>query len=594
MTDASLPPASAGLPLSYRLHSPATAYFPPPIAMRLKLTAALTPRSLGPLLLALLLALPVAGVLASLFAKNSAAWTHITSTILPDLVFSSLVLAVLVAFGVMLIGTLTAWLTAHFEFRGRAALEWALILPLAMPAYVMAYAYTDALQYSGPLQAWLREAFHWQSPADYWFPDVRTLPGCAVMMMFVLYPYVYLLARVAFLEQSRSLSEAGSSFGYSRVQLFLKVSLPLARPAIAAGSALAVMETLADYGTVSYFGIQTFTTGIFNAWFSLGDRGAAAKLSAILLSFVAVVMLLESISRRQSRYFQSTGTARVRAPLRGLTGLGAGLACALPLVLGFVVPILLLLRLALQEDNLTGLFSARFAQLVSNSAGLAAITAGCGVAIAIWLAYVARANRSGSGAGGNGGRTTFNSAINRVIGMGYAVPGTIIAVGVMIPVVALDHLLVDALNAWLGDWLNIKLGLILTGSMAILVYAYLIRFLAVGLHGVEAGLTKITPAMDDAARSLGATRTAVLTQIHVPLLRRSLLTAALLVFVDVMKELPATLVLRPFNFDTLAVQVYVLAKDERLAEAAWPAIAMVLVGLIPVLLVSHQMVKPRR
>jgi iron(III) transport system permease protein len=514
----------------------------------------------------------VAGVLASLFTQNSAVWTHLTSTILPDLVFSSLVLMVLVALGVMVIGTLTAWLTAHFEFRGRASLEWGLILPLAMPAYVMAYAYTDALQYAGPLQSWLREAFHWQSRTDYWFPDIRTLPGCAVMMMFVLYPYVYLLARLAFLEQSRSLSEAGSSFGYSRTQLFLKVSLPLARPAIAAGTALAVMETLADYGTVSYFGFQTFTTGIFNAWFSLGDRGAAAKLSAILLGFVAVVMLLESISRRQPRYFQSTA-------------LGVMLACALPLAVGFIVPILLLLRLALQDDNLTGLFSARFAQLLFNSASLAAITASCGVAIAVWLAYEARSNRGGN----RSGHPTFNSAINRVIGMGYAVPGTIIAVGVMIPVIALDHLLVDALNAWFGGWLNAKLGLILTGSMATLVYAYLIRFLAVGLHGVEAGLTKITPAMDDAARSLGATRTTVLTQIHVPLLRKSLVTAALLIFVDVMKELPATLVLRPFNFDTLAVQVYVLAKDERLAEAAWPAIAMVLVGLIPVLLVSRQM-----
>lgn len=553
--------------------------------MRLKLTTALAPLSLGPLLLALLLAIPVAGVLASLFTQNSAAWTHITSTILPDLVFSSLVLLVLVALGVMVIGTLTAWLTAHFEFRGRASLEWGLILPLAMPAYVMAYAYTDALQYAGPLQSWLREAFHWQSRADYWFPDIRTLPGCAVMMMFVLYPYVYLLARVAFLEQSRSLSEAGSSFGYSRTQLFLKVSLPLARPAIAAGTALAVMETLADYGTVSYFGFQTFTTGIFNAWFSLGDRGAAAKLSAILLGFVAVVMLLESISRRQSRYFQSTGAARRRTQLKGLPALGAMLACALPLAIGFIVPILLLLRLALQDDNLTGLFSARFARLVFNSTSLAAITASCGVAIAVWLAYEARGNRGGN----RSGHATFNSAVNRVIGMGYAVPGTIIAVGVMIPVIALDHLLVDALNAWFGGWLNAKLGLILTGSMATLVYAYLIRFLAVGLHGVEAGLIKITPAMDDAARSLGATRTTVLTQIHVPLLRKSLVTAALLVFVDVMKELPATLVLRPFNFDTLAVQVYVLAKDERLAEAAWPAIAIVLVGLIPVLLVSRQM-----
>jgi iron(III) transport system permease protein len=532
--------------------------------------------TLPALALALILVLPVLGVLFSIFSKDSGAWAHITSTILPDLITSSLLLVALVGLGVIVIGTVTAWLTANFEFPGRAFLEWALILPLAMPAYVMAYAYTDALQYAGPVQTWLRELFHWQGKADYWFPEIRSLGGAAAIMMFVLYPYVFMLARVAFLEQSPSLQEAGTTFGYSRWRLFMRVSLPLARPAIAAGAALALMETLADYGTVSYFGLQTFTTGIFNAWFSLGDRVAAAKLSAILLGFVALVIFLEQTTRRRSRYFQ-TGKGRTNrmplsAPQRWLTTA----LCALPLMIGFVIPTLILLRQASADDALASLFSTRFAALVFNSFTLASITAVIGVALALWLAYMARKTKS-----------HISTNINRLVGMGYAVPGTIIAVGVLIPIIKLDHLLVDTLNNWLGT----TLGLLLTGSLGILVYAYLIRFLAVALQSVEAGLTKITPSMDDAAQSLGSSRFEVLRQIHIPLLRPSLVTAALLVFVDVMKELPATLVLRPFNFDTLAVHVYVLAKDERLAEAAWPALAMVAVGLVPVLIASRQITR---
>lgn len=536
--------------------------------------------TLPSLTLALILMLPVLSVLLSVFSQDSGAWAHIRSTILPDMITTSLMLAALVGLGVVVVGTITAWLTARYEFPGRAFLEWALILPLAMPAYVMAYAYTDALQYAGPAQTLLRELFHWQGKADYWFPEIRSVGGAALIMMFVLYPYVFMLARVAFLEQSPSLQEAGTTFGYSRWRLFFRVSLPLARPAIAAGAALALMETLADYGTVSYFGLQTFTTGIFNAWFSLGDRVAAAKLSAMLLGFVAIIIFLEQATRRRSRYFQ-TGKGRAnRAPLAATHRWVVSAICSLPLAIGFIIPTLILLKQASASDALASLFTTRFAALVFNSFTLASITAVIGVALALWLAYTARKSKSQISA-------NINTNINRLVSMGYAVPGTIIAVGVLIPVIRLDHLLVDRLNFWFGT----TFGLLLTGSLGILVYAYLIRFLAVALQSVAAGLTKITPSMDDAAQSLGATRFGVLRQIHIPLLRPSLVTAALLVFVDVMKELPATLVLRPFNFDTLAVHVYVLAKDERLAEAAWPALAMVAVGLVPVLIASRQITR---
>ena len=528
------------------------------------------------MLLAACLALPILGVLFSLFSKDAGAWAHIASTILPDLLTTSLILVVVVAIGVTVIGTTTAWLTANYEFPGRSFFEWALILPLAMPAYVMAYAYTDALQYAGPVQSGLREWFQWPGKADYWFPDIRSIGGAGTILMFVLYPYVFMLARVAFLEQSPSFREAGVTFGYSPLRLFMRVSLPLARPAIAAGAALALMETLADYGTVSYFGLQTFTTGIFNAWFSLGDRVAAAKLSAILLIFVAFIIFVEQTTRRRSRYFQTGVGRRNRTPLSAMSRWVATIVCALPLIIGFIVPTLLLLKQATADDALKSLFSTRFVALVFNTVTLASVTAAIGVALALWLAYTARKTKS-----------PITTNANRLIGIGYAVPGTIIAVGILIPVIKLDHLLVDTLNGWFHTtW-----GLLLTGSLGVLVYAYLIRFLAVALQSVEAGLSKITPSMDDAAQSLGATRFGVLKRIHIPLLRPSLVTAALLVFVDVMKELPATLVLRPFNFDTLAVHVYVLAKDERLAEAAWPALAMVSVGLLPVLIASRQITR---
>lgn len=534
-------------------------------------TPTLMTRSLHVLgiVIAALLLVPLIGVFSSVFVADQGTWAHLSRTVLPGLAANSLILACGVAVGVAVIGTLTAWLTANHEFPGRRLLEWTLILPLAIPAYVLAYTYTDVLQYAGPAQTFLRDSFGWQKQ-DYWFPEIRSLGGAVVMLTLALYPYVYVIARVAFLEQSTTLAEAARNMGLSPFSVFTRISLPLARPAIAAGVALALMETLADYGTVSYFGVPTFTTGIFNAWFSQGDRIAAAKLAVILMGFVILVMLLEHWARRRARFHQTAGRHHVRILLSGATGWFATLLCALPIVIGFAIPTLILLKLALTEGDVQ--FGARFIKLAANSFSVAAITALIAISAALLLAYLARSSGQ-----------RVQAWLNRLVGLGYAVPGTVIAVGVLIPLIALDHFLVDSIAAIFG----FKTGLILTGGFLVLIYAYLIRFLAVALQSVEAGLSKITPNMDDAARSLGSTPIEVMRDVHMPLLRTSLITAGLLVFVDVMKELPATLVMRPFNFDTLAVQTYNLAMDERLAEASTAALAIVAVGLIPLIMASR-------
>ena len=521
------------------------------------------------LLVAAALLVPLAGVVGSLFAPDGGAWLHIRQTVLPDLIGNSLALAFSVTIGVAVIGTGTAWITAKHEFPGRAAFEWLLILPLAMPAYVLAYTYTDLLQYAGPLQSALRLLFGWQLKSDYWFPEIRSLGGAATMLALVLYPYVYVLARIAFLEQSTSLAEAGRTFGYGRLGVFWRISLPLARPAIAAGSALALMETLADYGTVSYFGVATFTTGIFNAWFSQGDRISAGKLAVILMMFIVAVLAIEHAARKRAKYYQSTRRQH-RLPIVGMQKWIATLLCALPLMLGFALPALTLLKLAFANGS--GHFGARFFVMSANSVLISFLTALIAVGTALLLAYAARLSKN-----------PVNAFINRAVTLGYAIPGTVIAVGVLLPIASLDRWLVGTLESITGA----VLPLLLTGSIVALIYAYLIRFLGIALQSVDAGLTKITPSMDNVARSLGASAAGVAFRVHIPLLRGSIITAGLLVFVDVMKELPATLVMRPFNFDTLAVQAYNLAMDERLAEAALASLAIVMVGLIPVVLASR-------
>ncbi len=542
-------------------------------------TSSFTPLLAVSVLVAFLIGLPVASVLANIFTGGTAeVWLHLASTVLPEYVSHTLWLCLGVGFGVTVVGVATAWLTSMCEFPGRRIFEWALVLPLAAPAYVLAYVYTDFLQFVGPLQSALRETFGW-SRADYWFPDVRSLGGAIAMFIFVLYPYVYLLARTAFIERSSGMLEASRTLGYGPWRSFFRVSLPLARPAIAAGTTLALMETLADYGTVSYFGVQTFTTGIYRAWFSLGDRIAAAQLAASLLGFVLFFLLLEQLSRGRARFHNTTTRNRpfFGQSLSGPRAMAAQFACFLPLFAGFLLPAGLLLRLALMEGDAE--FGEYFLILARNSSLLAGLTAAIAVVLALLFAYGARLSKGG-----------LAVSLNRLVSLGYAVPGSVIAVGVLIPVTRLDHFLAVQWQSWFGS----NPGLLLTGGIAALIYAYLVRFLAVALQSVTSSLSKVTPSMDEAARSLGASQGESLRRVHLPIVRGSLLTSALLVFVDVMKELPATLVMRPFNFDTLATRAYTLASDERLSEASTASLAIVVVGLLPLIALSRQMTASRR
>lgn len=525
---------------------------------------------------ACVLAVPVIVVLSSVFAPSRETWAHLSATVLPEYIGNTLWLTLWVGIGVTVIGVATAWITTLCRFPGRGFFEWALILPLAVPAYVMAYAYTDFLQFTGPVQTWLRSYFGW-GPRDYWFPDIRSVGGAAVIFSFVFYPYVYLLARAAFLEQAAGMIEAGRSLGYGPWRSFFRLALPLARPGVVAGVTLALMETLADFGTVAYFALPTFTTGIYRAWLSLGDRAAAAQLAAALLGFVALVLIAERLSRGRAR-FDNRSSRRPLATqrLEGMRAWGAVLACTIPLVIGFLLPAAILLELSLTGSDLQ--FGARYFRLVFNSVSVAAVTAACAVTLALLMAYAMRA-----------GGGVLALAAHRLAALGYAVPGVVIAVGILIPVTRLDH----ALSGLLQSLFGISTGLILTGGIAALVYAYLVRFIAVALQSVEAGLVKVTPSMDDAARSLGASPLHILMRVHVPLLAPSVVTAALMVFVDVMKELPATFMMRPFNFDTLAVHAYNLASDERLSELAAPALTIVAVGVVPLMLLSRSLVRAR-
>ena len=522
------------------------------------------------IVLAALLALPVVSVLTSVFSGASDTWAHLAATALARYVGNTFLLLGLVACGVISIGVVSAWLVTSYRFPFRAALEWALLLPLAMPAYVMAYAYTDWLQFTGPVQTALRSLTGWQV-REYWFPEVRSLGGAAVMLSFALYPYVYLIARAAFRDLSRSAIEAGRLAGYGALGAFFHVAVPLARPAIVAGASLALMETLADFGTVSYFAVEVFTTGIFKAWLSMGDSVAAAQLSSCLLAFVVVLVALERVNRGRAVYHGPAPRKSRPQRLRGARAALAFVACVLPVFFGFALPAAILAELAWEQG--AGMALARAATLAANSFTIAALTALIAVALALAMAYAARLTRS-----------SIVRFANQAAALGYAVPGAVIAVGVLVPLGRVDN----ALAGWLEAAMGVKTGLLMTGTIAALVYAYLVRLVAVAVQATSAGLETITPSMEHAARSLGATPAATLARVHVPLLAPSLATAALLVFVDVLKEIPATLALRPFNFDTLAVEAYNLAKDERLAEAAIPSLAIVAAGLLPLIYVSRR------
>lgn len=529
------------------------------------------------ILLSLLFSIPLAVVLGSVFFPVKEIWSHLADTVLSDYIVNSLALLVGVGFFSLILGVIPAWLVTMYRFPMSRYLEWALLLPMAMPAYIIAYSYTGMLDVAGPLQTSLREISGWQY-RDYWFPEVRSLGGAITMLSLVLYPYIYLLARAAFIEQSSCVLEVSRTLGCNAIDAFRRVALPLARPAIMVGLSLVVMETLADYGTVQFFGVSAFTTGIFRTWFGLGNSLVAAQLSALLLVFVAVFLYLEKRSRRQARFYNSSSrySSLMQQQLKKWQGLTAFVLCATPLSIGFIIPVCFLMDLAL--DTYSQVLGKDFYLLLFHSLLLAFVTAILALLIALFMAYSNRNTDS-----------SINRFLVRFVSMGYAIPGTVIAVGVLIPFAWFDN----TLDAFLTEHFNISSGLLISGTVVTLIFAYLTRFLAVSINTVEAALVKIKPVMDEVAKTTGMLPASIIKRIHMPMMRGSLLTALLLVFVDVLKELPATLILRPFNFNTLAVRTYELANEERLADAAVPALAIVLAGIIPVIMISNSISRSR-
>ena len=536
-----------------------------------------SPLTLTALLIAALIAAPIFAVLTSLFEDSNGAWERMARSVLWTYVGNTVALGAMVAAGSAAIGVSTAWLVTTQRFPGRGLFEVLLALPLAFPAYVIAYAYTDLLDHPGWVQATLRDVTGW-GPRDYWFPEIRSLEGAAAMLTLVLYPYVYLLSRAAFLQQSVCALDVARTLGRGPWSTFFSVALPMARPAIVTGVALTLMEALADFGTVAHFGVPTFATGIYRAWFSMGNQIAAAQLSACLLVFVCALLALERVQRRAQRYHYTRDQWRALRPasLTGWKAVGAVTLCALPVLLGFLLPLLILISLSLEEGH--AMFGPRYIGFAFNSLILAATAAVVTVSLALLMAYAKRL--------ADGPVTRFAALI---ASMGYAAPGGVIAVGLLIPLAAFDN----TLDAWMKATFGLSTGLLLTGTIAALVFAYVVRFMAIALQTVDAALGKVTSSMDNAARALGRSETGALRDVHAPMIKGGLLTAALIVFVDVMKELPATLIMRPFNFDTLAVQAYRLASDERLSQASTPSLAIVAAGLIPVLILAGQIRRSR-
>ena len=531
----------------------------------------------GIVLVALILSIPALVIAGFVFEPSGENWEHLKQTVLPDYLLNSALLTLGVAIGTLAIGVSTAWLTAMCRFPGKRVFVWLLLLPLAMPAYIIAYTYTGMFDFAGPVQTMLREWTGW-GYGDYYFPEIRSLGGAITMLSLVLYPYVYLLARAAFLEQSICVLEVSRTLGCGAWCSFYRVALPLARPAIVAGLSLALMETLADYGTVSYFGLGVFTTGIFRTWFGMGDSVAAAKMAGLLLMFVFTLVIIERLSRRQAKYHHTTNkyTQLPQYPLRGGLAVLAFLVCLLPVAAGFLLPAGQLLAWAAQTYQ--EMVDDSFLRLTLHTVLLGLATALISVMLALFLAYGRRVLKS---------KQVFASI--RIAAIGYAIPGTVIAVGVIIPFAWMDN----TLDSFMREHFDVSTGLILSGTLFALMFAYLVRFLAVSLQTVESGLDKIKPSMDDAARSLGMKPRETLFKVHMPLMKGSLLTALLIVFVDVMKELPATLILRPFNFNTLAVRAFELASDERLADSSTAALMIVAVGLLPVIYLSRSISQSR-
>lgn len=528
-------------------------------------------------IVAFVVLLPILSVVWLAFNPKENIWPHLFETVLSGYVTTTLLLMTGVAVGTSVIGVSTAWLVTHYEFPGRRYLNWALLLPFAVPAYVIAYIYTDLLEFAGPVQSVLRSVFGWKLASDYWFPNIRSLQGAICMMTLVLYPYVYLLSRAAFLEQSASVLEAARVLGGKSRGMFFHIALPMARPAIAVGIAMALMETLNDFGTVDYFAVRTLTAGLYDVWLGMNNLGGGAQIASLILVFVMMLIGIEKISRRHRENFQPSATRFRRFNRRKLVGskaAAATLACLLPVTLGFLIPAWVLVNYSITYFDVS--WTPDFRNIAFNSLSLSAVAACTAVAVGILLSYSQRLHP-----------TTLLKASVNVSSLGYAVPGAVLAIGVIIPFAAIDN----GLDAFMREQFNISTGLLLSGTTFALVFAYTVRFLAVAYGSVDASMKKISPHMDDAARSLGHSSVTILARIHLPLMKSGVLTASLVVFVDCMKELPATLVLRPFNFDTLATHVYQFASDELIGEAALGSLLIVAAGLAPVILLTSTIEK---
>jgi iron(III) transport system permease protein len=522
--------------------------------------------------LAAVVALPLATIVVLSFNAPDNAWPHLMRTVLPGALADTALLMVGVGLLCLVFGTGAAWLITMYRFPGRAVLDRLLVLPLAMPTYIIAYCYVELLDFSGPVQRLLRASFGWQTARDYWFPEVRTLPGAIIVLSAVLYPYVYLSARASFVQQSVCVLEVARTLGRTSRQTFWAVALPLARPALAAGAALALMECLNDLGAVQYLGVQTLTVSVYTTWLQRSSLGGAAQIALVILLVVLALMLVERAARGGSRFHHTTGRYRSIpfSDLEGWRRYAAAAFCCLPVLAGFVAPFAVLLAQA--SVHVSDALAVGFWRAVRNSVSIALVAAVVTVLIGLVLAY---ARRLVPGA--------FVRTAVRAAGLGYALPGTVLALGLLIPLAALDN----RIDALARDLLGISTGLLLSGSLFVIVLAYAIRFLAVSIGALDAGFERLSPNLDAAARTLGETTLSALWRVHMPLLLPALGAAALLVFVDAMKELPATLLLRPFNFETLATHVYSYAALEMFDQTALGALTIVLIGLLPVLLLHE-------
>ena len=533
----------------------------------------------GAVVISVLVAMPVIAIgLLALFPTENI-WPHLMRTVLPGYVVRTVSLMAGVGILTLLIGTGTAWLVTMYKFPGRKWLQWALLIPLATPTYIIAYTYVDVFEYSGVVQTGLRDLFGWTSAKQYWFPEIRSLSGAIFVMSFVLYPYVFLTSRASFLKQSVCHLEVSRTLGRTATGTFFSVALPLARPAIVVGVSLAMMECLNDIGAVEFFGVSTLTVGIYSTWLERSNLGGAAQIASVMLIFVFALIWLERLARSQQRYHHMSQRERKpeRQKLRGVRAVLATAVCVLPVILGFVVPGVVLLKFAIA--NFEASANEDYVRFVRNSLLLSVVAAGAAIAIGLFLAYAHRLARS-----------DFVQIAIRFASVGYAVPGAVLGIGILVPLTQIDN----AVDGVARDVLGVSTGLLLTGTIFSIVYAYVVRFLAISYGAMETGLGRVTPNLAAAARTLGRTSAGALREVHLPLIRPAIATAGLLVFVDCMKELPATLILRPFNFDTLATHVYTYASLDLLEESALSALTIVLSGLIPVLLLNRTLSEPKK